>query len=93
MRNILEAFEDKSRVIRLLDMAFESSSGAHVTLGPESEWKELDQVSIISSPYRRGEVVLGVLGVIGPLRMDYSRIVPIVEYTAQLLSQQLEEVD
>jgi len=93
MRGILEAFEDKSRVIRLLDMAFESSSGAHVTLGPESEWKELDQVSIISSPYRRGEVVLGVLGVIGPLRMDYSRIVPIVEYTAQLLSQQLEEVD
>jgi heat-inducible transcriptional repressor len=62
-------------------------------LGPESEWKELDQVSIISSPYRRGEIVLGVLGVIGPLRMDYSRIVPIVEYTAQLLSQQLEEVD
>lgn len=91
MRRILEAFEEKSRIIRLLDMTFKTTMGVSIVLGPESELQELQEISLISSPYRRGDTLLGVLGVIGPLRMDYSRIIPVVEFTACLLSQLLEE--
>ncbi len=91
MRRLLEAFEDKSRIIRLLDLTMKTSSGVQIILGPESDLKELEEISLISSPYRRGDTLLGVLGVIGPLRMDYSRIIPIVEFTAGMLSKLLEE--
>ena len=91
MRRILEAFEEKSRIIRLLDMTFKTTMGVSIVLGPESELQELQEISLISSPYRRGDTQLGVLGVIGPMRMDYSRIIPVVEFTACLLSQLLEE--
>ena len=91
MRRILEAFEDKSRIVRLLDMTFKLSTGVRIILGPESNVQELEEISLISSPYCRGDTLLGVLGVIGPLRMDYSRIIPVVEFTAGLLSQLLEE--
>lgn len=91
LRRLLEAFEDKTRIIRLLDMTLHKTRGSHIILGPESNLEELQEISLISSPYRRGNTLLGVLGVIGPLRMDYSRIIPVVEFTAGLLSQLLEE--
>lgn len=91
LRRILEAFEDKSRIIKLLDMTLSASSGVQIILGPESELADLNEIGLISSPYRRGDTLLGVLGVIGPLRMDYSRIIPVVEFTADLLSELLED--
>lgn len=91
MRRILEAFENKSRIIRLLDMTVKNSSGVQIILGTESDLQDLNEISLISSPYRRGNTLVGVLGVIGPLRMDYSRIIPVVEFTARLLSEILEE--
>ncbi|NLI81860.1 MAG: heat-inducible transcription repressor HrcA [Deltaproteobacteria bacterium] len=91
LRRILEALEDKSRIVKLLDMTLETTGGVRITLGSESELKELREISLISSPYWRGDTLLGVLGVIGPLRMDYSRIIPVVEFTASLLSELLEE--
>jgi heat-inducible transcriptional repressor len=93
MRHVLTAFEDKSRIIRFLDMTFDSTRSFQIILGPESELEDLHQISLISSPYRRGDALMGVLGVIGPLRMDYSRIIPVVEFTAKLLSRQLEEAE
>jgi len=91
LRRILDAFEDKSRIIRLLDMTLKMSAGVRIILGSESDLRELEEISLISSPYRHGDAMMGVLGVIGPLRMDYSRIIPVVEFTAALLSQLLEE--
>jgi len=91
MRRILQAFEDKSRMIRLLDETLKASSGIQIILGTEGELQE--EMSLISSPYFRGNTPLGVLGVIGPLRMDYSRIIPIVEFTAKFLSEILEIPD
>lgn len=91
MRRLLEAFEDKSRIIHLLDTTLRSSKGLQIILGSESELRELKEISLVSSPYRRGDTLLGVLGVIGPTRMDYSRIIPVVEFTATLLSELLEE--
>jgi heat-inducible transcriptional repressor len=93
MRQILAAFEDKSRIIRLLDRTLDASRSFQIILGPESEMGDLSDISLIAAPYRRGDTALGVLGVIGPLRMDYSRIIPVVEFTARLLSQQLESTD
>ncbi|MGB6381095.1 MAG: heat-inducible transcriptional repressor HrcA, partial [Syntrophobacteria bacterium] len=57
----------------------------------ESELLDMESVSFITSPYASGDEVLGTLGVIGPTRMDYSRIIPLVDYTAKLLSKMLEE--
>ena len=93
MRHILTAFEDKSRIIQLLDMTLDPSRSFQIVLGSESDLEDLSEISLIAAPYRRGDSTLGVLGVIGPLRMDYSRIIPVVEFTAQLLSQQLENTD
>lgn len=91
MRRLLAAFEDKSRIIQLLDTTLKTSTGLQIILGPESDLHGLNEISLISSPYRRGDTLLGVLGVIGPLRMDYSRIIPVVEFTASFLSQLLED--
>ncbi len=93
MRRILQAFEDKSRMIRLLDDTLKASTGIQIILGTEGDLEGWKEMSLISSPYGRGSTPLGVLGVIGPLRMDYSRIIPIVEFTAQFLSQILEIPD
>jgi len=51
----------------------------------------LNEIGLISSPYRKGKTLLGALGIIGPIRMDYSRIIPVVEFTADILSELLEE--
>jgi heat-inducible transcriptional repressor len=91
MKRLLGAFEDKSRIIKLLDKTLQTSSGIQIILGPESDLEDLGEISLVSSPYRRGDTLLGVLGVIGPLRMDYSRIIPVVEFTANLLSELMEQ--
>lgn len=93
MRRLLHTFEDKSRIVRLLDMTLKASAGIQIILGTEDELQGLQEMSLISSPYGRGDRPLGVLGVIGPLRMDYSRIIPVVEFTARFLSQVLELAD
>jgi len=54
----------------LLDMTFKTSLGVSIVVGRESELKEHREISVISSPYRQGDIQLGVLGVIGPMRMD-----------------------
>lgn len=90
LREIIKTFEDKSRIVKLLDMTIGSKEGVHVILGPESQIKEFKEIGVVSSPYRRGNFVLGVIGVIGPLRMDYPRIVPIVEFTAKVVSEYMQ---
>jgi heat-inducible transcriptional repressor len=93
MRRILHTFEDKSRIIRMLDITLKASTGIQIILGTESELQEMQEMSLVSSPYGHGETPMGILGVIGPLRMDYSRIIPVVEFTAKFLSQILEMTD
>lgn len=90
LKQIIKTFEDKSRIVKLLDMAIKSREGVNVILGSETQIKELQEIGVVSSPYRRGNFVLGVVGVIGPMRMDYPRIVPIVEFTAQVVSEYMQ---
>ncbi|MBI1910849.1 MAG: heat-inducible transcription repressor HrcA [Deltaproteobacteria bacterium] len=86
MRLLFAAFEEKSLLLKILDKSMEES-GIHIYLGSESMVKEFEGLSFVTAPYGRSGEVLGTLGVVGPVRMNYSRIIPIVDYTAGLLSK------
>lgn len=89
MRAIFEAFEKKGLILRLLDRA-DGAAGMQVVIGGENPLPDLRDCSVISSSYRREGRVIGTVGVIGPTRMDYPRVVGIVEYTARLLDEIFE---
>jgi len=89
MKGLFRAFEEKSLLITLLDKCL-AAEGIHVTIGSESECSEMEDFSLVSSPYGRIDRTLGILGILGPRRMNYSRVIPLVEYTAQLLTEILE---
>lgn len=86
MKKLFSAFEEKSLLVKILDKSMEGS-GIHIYLGSESMVKEFDGLSFVTAPYGRGGEILGTLGVIGPVRMNYSKIIPLVDYTADLLSK------
>ena len=89
MKEIFRAFEEKNQLISLLDRCMESE-GVHIFIGSENYMHQMAQMSIISAPYMSGSKTVGVLGVIGPTRMGYDRVIPIVDYTARLLSRLLD---
>ncbi len=90
-RGLLEALEGKELILRMLERA-EDASGIQIFIGAESELAGED-VSVVVASYRRGETVLGTLGVIGPTRMDYGRVAPLVGYTASLLTRTFADED
>jgi heat-inducible transcriptional repressor len=89
LRELFQAFERKEKLLKLLDRSMEQE-GIHVIIGTESDVKEMRDMSIVTSTYRIDERNHGILGVIGPLRMNYSRIIPIVEQTAQAVTDLLK---
>ncbi|MGC9324068.1 MAG: heat-inducible transcriptional repressor HrcA [Desulfomonilia bacterium] len=91
LRDIVNAFEDKGRIVRILNKVLEIP-GVSVLLGEELEHIGMDDFSMVASGYYRRNVPVGSLGVIGPIRMDYSRVIPLVGYMAKVLSDLLEEV-
>lgn len=90
MKAIFEAFEEKSILIKLLEKCTKAR-GVQIFIGSESKCSAIKGCSIVASPYLTGENVLGTLGVLGPTRMDYARVIPIVSYTAQIVGQLIEE--
>ncbi len=89
MKQLLEALERKGRLLRLLDRSMKAK-GIQIFIGSECDVEGLEQCSLVTSTYGPEDHTLGILGVIGPVRMDYSRIIPLVDYTAKLLTQVLE---
>ncbi|MCL2103191.1 MAG: heat-inducible transcriptional repressor HrcA [Syntrophorhabdaceae bacterium] len=85
LKRILRAFEEKAVIYRLLDRAM-TGEAIQVSIGRENEVEELGDVSVVASGYRHGDSSMGSIGLIGPVRMDYSRMIPLVEYTANLLT-------
>lgn len=85
LKRILRAFEEKSVIVRLLDRALDMAA-IQVSIGPENPVEGLPDISVVASGYHQGEAAMGGIGLIGPVRMDYSRVIPLVEYTARLLS-------
>ena len=85
LKRILRAFEEKSVIFRLLDRAM-ASQAIQVSIGPENPVEDMGDVSVVASGYQQGTSAVGSIGLIGPVRMDYSRVIPLVEYTANLLT-------
>jgi heat-inducible transcriptional repressor len=88
LRELFRAFEKKEKLLKLLDRSMEQE-GIHVIMGSECDVKEMRDMSVITASYRIDERNQGILGVIGPLRMNYSRIIPIVNHTAQAVTDLL----
>ena len=84
MRRLFDAFSKKRFMLKMLDKSI-NASGVQVFIGEESGFQILDDVSVVTAPYRLDSDMIGVLGVIGPTRMAYDRVVPIVDITARLL--------
>ncbi len=85
LKDLFKALENKERLIQLLDR-YLSEEGINVILGSESDMKGMEGMSIITSAYRIGQNSYGLLGIIGPMRMNYSRLIPIVDYTARAVT-------
>jgi heat-inducible transcriptional repressor len=86
MKKLFAAFEQKGLLLEVLDKSMEEN-GIHVFLGSESAVEEFEGLSFVVAPYGSDGETLGTLGVVGPVRMNYSKIVPLVDYTAGLLSK------
>ena len=92
LRHLFEAFNEKRQILNLLDQCVESE-GVQIFIGEESGYQMLDECSLVTAPYAVDGQVLGVLGVIGPTRMAYERVIPIVDATARILSAALNPHD
>jgi len=88
LRRLFEAFNEKRDFLNLLDHSLKAE-GVQIFIGHESGYQVLDDCTVITAPYAAGDSVMGVLGVIGPTRMAYERIIPIVDMTAKLLGAAL----
>ena len=89
MRELLRALDDKTALLDLLERAL-SESEVIVSIGSENFDARLSGLSVVASPYISGAHPLGSLAVVGPVRMDYERVIPLVSYTARALSRALE---
>jgi heat-inducible transcriptional repressor len=88
LRRLFDAFSRKRLILELMDRSIHAQ-GVQVFIGEESGFRILDDCSVVTAPYHIDDDTIGVLGVIGPTRMAYDRIVPIVDITARLLGSAL----
>jgi heat-inducible transcriptional repressor len=88
LRKLFDAFNQKRDILNLLDQCIHGE-GIQIFIGEESGYQMLDECSMVTAPYSVDGQVMGVLGVIGPTRMAYNRVIPIVDATARLLGAAL----
>lgn len=89
MKGIFRAFEEKGSILKILDGAL-GGEQLRVIIGAESCCEEMRHCSLVTAEYGREDRILGQIGVIGPTRMDYSRIIPLVNYIADAMSRRLQ---
>ena len=90
LKQLFDAFSSKRMMIDLLDRSI-SADGVQIFIGSESGFSMLDDCSVVAAPYKMSKNQVGVLGVIGPKRMAYDRVVPIVDLTAKMLGSIIED--
>ncbi|VAX00579.1 Heat-inducible transcription repressor HrcA [hydrothermal vent metagenome] len=88
LKQLFDAFNTKRDILSLLDQSIYAES-MQIFIGKESGHQALDECSVVAAPYRVADEIVGVLGVIGPTRMAYDRVIPLVDITAKLLSNAL----
>jgi heat-inducible transcriptional repressor len=90
LRQLFDLFDQKTRLAQILDLSL-GGQGVQVFIGGESGVSTPDEVSVVTAPYSVDGTIVGTVGVIGPTRMAYDRVVPIVDVTAKLLSSALSQ--
>jgi heat-inducible transcriptional repressor len=88
LRKAFELFEQKTQLMRLLDISSQAE-GVRIFIGGESQVVPFEELSVVSAPYEVDGQVVGTLGVIGPTRMPYDRMIQIVDITARLVTNAL----
>lgn len=91
LRDLFEAFQQKQDILELVDRCIRAD-GVQIFIGEEAGYEVLGDFSVITAPYQVGNETLGVLGVIGPTRMAYGSVIPIVDVTARMLSVALKSL-
>jgi heat-inducible transcriptional repressor len=90
LRKLFDLFERKAQLLSLLDES-DRADGVKIFIGGDSSLVPLDECSIVTAPYEVDGRVVGTVGVIGPTRMAYERVIPIVDVTARLISSALSQ--
>ena len=88
LRRAFDLFEQKTQILRLLDVSSQAQ-GVRIYIGGESQVVPFEELSVVSAPYEVDGKVVGTLGVIGPMRMPYDRMIQIVDITSKLVSNAL----
>ena len=88
LRRAFDLFEQKTQILRLLDFS-SKAEGVRIYIGGESQVVPFEELSVVSAPYEVDGQVVGTLGVIGPTRMHYDRMIQIVDITSKLVSNAL----
>jgi len=92
LKNLFNTFNQKKDVLHLLEQAI-NANGVQIFIGEESGHKVFDDCSVVTSPYEVDGEIIGVLGVIGPTRMNYEKVIPIVDVTAKMLGSALNSLN
>ena len=90
LKKLFELFERKTKLLQLLELS-RQAHGVKIFIGGESDVSSLEEFSVVTAPYEMEGEVVGTVGVIGPRRMAYERVIPIVDVTAKLLSSSLSQ--
>lgn len=88
LRRLFDLFDQKTSLLQLLDVS-SHAQGVQIFIGGESNLVPIEEMSVVTAPYEVNGKIVGTLGVIGPTRMAYNRVIPIVDITARLLSMSL----
>jgi len=88
LRRAFDMFEQKTQLLRLLDVSSQAE-GVRIFIGGESQVVPFEELSVVSAPYEVDGQVVGTLGVIGPMRMPYDKMIQIVDITSRLVSNAL----
>ena len=91
IKRMFQVFEQKTTLMQLLDVS-SHADGVQIYIGGESDVIPLDDMAVITAPYRVDGQIVGTLGVIGPTRMAYERVIPIVDITSKLLTSALSQL-
>ena len=92
LKKLFNTFNQKKDVLHLLEQAI-NASGVQIFIGDESGYDVFDDCSVVTSPYEVDGEIIGVLGVIGPTRMNYEKVIPIVDVTAKMLGSALNSLN
>jgi heat-inducible transcriptional repressor len=92
LKKLFDSFNQKRDILHLLEQAIHAK-GVKIFIGDESGNDVLGNVSVVTSPYEKDGQILGVIGVLGPTRMDYEKVIPIVDVTAKMLGSVLNSIE